>query len=99
MTTKIDDLKIHYLDTLVNLLSHILFGVNSTLTDDEKNYYINNKKVKIDDKLKEINEISKKIQKKKLNGITNFNEKITILNEFFENEDFKKLFKDIMSSP
>lgn len=110
MTNKEEDLKKHYLDTHINLLSHILFGINYKLSADETKYEYqtqpnspsnppNHLPVNINDKLKEINKISEKIKQKELNSIETFKQKINKLNEIIikNKDEFKDFFNKIMS--
>lgn len=98
MTTNQDKLKERYLETLINLFSHILFEINYKLSVDDKNYQTSTSKiVNISDKLKEINNISDKIKEKKLNNITNINDKIKELNKFITENDEKNFFNEIMN--
>jgi hypothetical protein len=79
-----------YVDTFINLLSHILYGIKNQTSN-------------IDDKLKEINQISEKIKEKEFKDITNFKEKINKLNEIItdikdgDENGFKKYFTTIMT--
>lgn len=105
MTNKKEDLKTHYLETHINLLSHILFGINYKLSADETKYEYqtqpNPPPINIDEKLKEINKISEKINQKELNNIKTFKEKINklnkIINDIKDGDGFKKLFTTIMT--
>ena len=107
--TNTEDLKTHYLETHINLLSHILFGINYKLSADQTKYEYqtqpnsppNHLPVNINDKLKKINEISEKIKEKELNNIKTFKQKIEILNEIIiknkDEDEFKDFFNKIMS--
>ena len=105
MTNKKEDLKTHYLETHINLLSHILFGINYKLSADETKYeyQIPSKSININDKLKKINEISEKIKEKKFESNNTFKEKINKLNKIIidikdgDEDEFKKLFTTIMT--
>ena len=105
MTNKKEDLKTHYLETHINLLSHILFGINYTFNADKNEYEckISSKSINIDEKLKEINKISEKINQKELNNIKTFKEKINKLNKIIndikdgDEDGFKQLFTTIMN--
>lgn len=114
-TNKEEDLKTHYLETHINLLSHILFGINYKLSADKTKYEYqtqpnsppnpppNPPPINIDEKLKEINKISEKINQKELNNIKTFKEKINKLNKIIndikdgDEDGFKKLFTTIMT--
>lgn len=89
MTNKKEDLKTHYLETHINLLSHILFGIIYKLTDDGKQYKNNDNTIDIDKKLDEIKKISDKIKK-------NINEINDILNK--DEENLKTFYNEIMFS-
>jgi argonaute-like protein implicated in RNA metabolism and viral defense len=105
MTNKKEDLKTHYLDTHINLLSHILFGINYTFNADKNEYecQIPSKSININDKLKEINAISEKIKEKKFESNNTFKEKINKLNKIIndikdgDEDGFKQLFTTIMT--
>jgi len=106
--TNTEDLKMHYLETHINLLSHILFGINYTFNADKNEYECQIQSnplesININDKLKKINEISEKINQKELNNIKTFKEKINKLNKIIidikdgDEDGFKKLFTTIMT--
>ena len=99
MTDK-EDLKNHYLETNINLLSHFLFGINYKLSANGNNYEYSSNTIDINNKLNEINDISKKIKEKKLNSLNTVEKKIKELNNISdkEEEDIKKFYNIIMHS-
>lgn len=104
MTNKEEDLKKHYLETHINLLSHILFGINYTFNADENKYECqiqsnHLESININDKLKKINAISEKINQKEFKSNNTFKEKIKKLNENItkDKNKLKDLFTTIMT--